>query len=180
MMRTITVPNEVAACLDDWKQAIMAAEPISAQRSIGWPGGSRTITMHWIPTKGFWVAFDEDGDHYWNPCGLESPLQSREPKTVCDISVPKFDLNKRVRCAFGSVGNRRFILHRGGLGRGGLSHGMTRGVFFQHFGGENTYLDGSDKVAIVAELGSSTFLDDLAGFLNEYKRLRDILLTSQK
>jgi hypothetical protein len=174
-MRLITDPGEIQALLRRWKDETMAAGARTVVRTIGWPGGSRMVTMYWLASPGFWVAFEQDGNHYWNPCGLQSPLEHKEPHTVCDISIPVAGEVKQIRCAFTEDGGHSFIIHRGGIGRGGNPRGMTREAFFQHFRGETTYLGRKDRVAVVAQIGSKTFFQDFAGFLQEYQRLKDLL-----
>lgn len=178
-MRIVTEAGEIQQLLQQWEHQMVAAGAQAVERTIGWPGGSRKITVRWLEHPGFWVAFDQDGHHYWNPCGLDSPLKHKEPKTVCDISIPIAGEVKQIRGAFTEDAGRYFIVHRGGIGRGGNPRGMTRESFFQHFSGETIYLGRKNRAAVVAEISGNTFLQDFAGFLQEYDRLRGLLKTNR-
>jgi hypothetical protein len=174
MLRVLDERRQIEAAQKRWKERTLEANPIRQSTPLGWKGGDSqgTLTLYWLPNR-LWVAHEPEHNRWWNPCGLESPLEQRSPDIVVEINPPFEGVNTKVTGAFAvDEGGKLCLIHRGWLGGG--NHSVTKQVFFRHFQGRTGYIGPKEthRVAIVGELDSPTFLDDLAFFIRECRRLK--------
>lgn len=173
MLSILDQRSQIEAAQQRWRQRTLEANAVSQPAMLGWQGGDTRATLYWLPKQGFWIAHEKEHSRWWNPCGLENPLNQRSPDIVVEINPPFEGLHPKVTGAFARDEHGKFfVIHRGWLGGG--NHPVSKQIFFRHFRGRTDYTGPKEthRVVIVGELDSPTFLDELASYVRECRRLK--------
>lgn len=174
MLKVLVSRTEIAEAQRRWNERTLAAEPLIYRgASLGWQGGGVQATIYWLPVHGLWVAHETEPNRWWNPCGLESPEEKPSPDIVVEINPPHEGLNAHITGAFAvDSSGKLYLVHRGWLGGG--YHPVTKETFFQNYRGRVDFIGPrlSDRVAVVGEIDSPTFLEDLAQFARACRLLK--------
>lgn len=151
--------------------------PESVHASIGFPGGTYRTQVLWLPSYGFWAHFGyppsqkANANRYWNVFGLGKPAGT--VRIICEVNSPFEGINRNIGGAFARKRKRISILHRG-LFR---STGMSKAFFCKNYMGQRAeVIDGNmrRKLALVMSLDSLSTPDDLASFIREVSRIKEL------
>jgi len=148
------------------------------KHALGTKAGSFSADVsYYLPSLRLWSAFAEGDNSLWNTYGLGDPNSYRD--MVCHLTVPIEGVDRRIGAVYarstedGTVS----ILHRGKIGGG--REGVGKTVFWDHFheyGGrvvESDDGEGDLRFALVATVGSASFLSDVKTFVVTVKAIKD-------
>ncbi len=145
---------------------------------VGFPAGNFHDFIQYSSDLNIWLSFnDSDYSRFWNGFGVDQPLADRMNSLTGEINFPKTGIDRRTAGAFGreSDGNI-LVLHRGKIGGG--QPGVGKNLFVDNFRGEFvTALDGKveNRFCLVGELHSNLFPRQVADFIWEIRRIKDIV-----
>ena len=141
------------------------------------------ITANWCDRLGIWFATrglerDVATPKYWNGFGEMLPGKNATVSITCEINFPKQGIRRQIEGAIArGEDGRLHIVHRGGIGGG--RKGIGRHSFFTHFlGASVTAWDGDREcqAALVADLESSRMPAQLAHFVKDVQRIKDLVV----
>ena len=163
-MRILVNEDEITKAQYEFKEAVSKAASEQIETEIGYPGGHRKASVHWVPTAKLWAHFglpsDEKspGQRYWNVFGLGKPTTA-SVSIMCEINPPFQGINRRPAGAFGQAGENLYILHRGNFNayRGRIPNDFIRAKFR---GSWCSACDGDrdSEVLVVGELPDPRFV----------------------
>jgi hypothetical protein len=175
MLRLLQQESKIRLAQELWQSRTREANPALYRTRLGWRGGESAATLFWLDAHGFWVAHLRETNRWWNPCGLDDPRRVTSPDIVCEINPPFQGIDPRVNGAFAHDGKGRvYLIHRGGIGGG--RPGVGRSLFFLHYAGPTALIGPGERnrVAVVGDLESPSFLADLGSFIREVRRIKGL------
>lgn len=144
---------------------------------VGFPGGSFQDNIAYSSTLDIWFSHFEHDNRFWNGFGIGRPIEGANHSLVGEINFPYEGINRRIAGAFGKETNGNILmLHRGKIGGG--SPGVGKSVFVDNFRGDKVVaLDGGieNDFCVVGELNSTIFPLQVADFINEIRRIKEII-----
>jgi len=143
---------------------------------VGRKGGHKERVIHWSQLLGLWFYSEKrEASRYWNIFGLSeaAPRENSMLSIVCEINPPVESLSKRAQGAFMRDNNGHiWLLHRGKIGGG--KPGIGRKLFFENYQGETTEIT-DEKFAIIGDIDSSDFVDQVTNFVREVERIKGLV-----
>lgn len=143
---------------------------------VGHKGGHEERLIRWSRLLGLWFYSEKrEASRYWNIFGLSeaAPRENSMLSIVCEINPPVEGLNKRAQGVFMRDNNRHiWLLHRGKIGSG--KPGIGRKLFFENYQGETRNI-AEDKFAVIGDIDSSDFVDQVADFVREVERIKGLI-----
>lgn len=143
---------------------------------VGYKGGYNECVIRWSQLLGLWFYSEKiEASRYWNAFGLSevAPRENSMLSIVCEINPPLEGLNKRAQGAFCSDNNGHiWLLHRGKIGGG--KPGIGRKLFFENYQGETRKI-ADDKFAVIGDIDSSDFVDQVTDFVREVERIKGLV-----
>jgi hypothetical protein len=180
MFTTIQDTHHLAKAQSTFEQLIVDAATRSDTIKVGYQGGGSEVTAHYVPDHGFWVAFKDARNRYWNALGLGDPFDG-DRTIIAEINPPKSGLNLRVSGVFvQDAKGRVYLAHRGGIGGG--RKGIGKKAFLDWYPEklESTY-DGEhySDIIIIGSLDDKTVVGNLAEFTRYVAAFKDEVVASQ-
>jgi len=178
-MEILQTAAELQAAQDLFKKAFEALPNQLLHTSIGYQGGNYEADVIWVPSLDIWGFFGlppnekPPRNRFWNPFGLGKPRS--QVSIVCEINPPRTGANAATGGVFlrGSQGEI-IVVHRG---RFTVTRGMPTSYFLSSFRGERVGPPNGHKkpiLAKVADLQPPRFGQDLANFIREVRRIKDL------
>lgn len=171
--------DEIGAAQASFQAAFRNIPHQVLHTSIGYRGGNYETEVMWVPSLGIWGFFGDPpnekspGERFWNPFGLGKPPS--QASIVCEINPPKQGVNPATGAIFlRGPGASITVAHRGKFT---VSGGMKIAFFQSNFRGRVlSVFQGHRTVPLfrVAELQSDGFGEDLALFVNEVHRIKEL------
>lgn len=163
-------------------ESVLAAE---ASPSVdcwgGYQGGKLRLRAQWCGRLGIWFATmvlpKEAVPRYWNGFGTTEPAPGEMMDITSEVNPPMGGIERRLQGTFArDLRGGLHLLHRGKIGGG--RKGIGRSSFFRHFRGNMVrVLEGNDEteVALVADLDSPRAADQIAVFVKEVERIKQLV-----
>lgn len=154
----------------------------------GYRGGTGGDKMYWFPDDGFWWAYQKPvegtGSRRWNAFGLTEPAGGMVSHNItCEINIPRSNGTWRVAGAFVEDDNGEvYVVHSGKIGGGREGIGMK--AFAKHFAYPRQLVsaerNGAPKdVVMVSALDESELIQNLARFVKEVRRIKEIAISGK-
>lgn len=145
----------------------------------------------WVSTRGgsfkgealystelnIWFSHGENlSNRYWIAFGIGELQENKHYTITTEINFPKNNIDRKVAGAFATDDeNNILVLHRGKIGGG--KKGIGKKLFERNFYGQIiTAIDGDkeNKFALVGYLKANSFFKQIAWFVKEIKRIKDL------
>lgn len=143
---------------------------------VGYPSGSFEDTVRYSPVLDIWISQDEHDNKFWNGFGIGKPLEGKNNSLNGEINFPYEGNYRRIAGAFAKNDDGNvLVLHRGKIGGG--RPGVGKNYFTDNFRGDFvTAIDGDRETqfCLIGELESSHFPRQVADFINEIYRVKNI------
>ena len=169
----------IEACQERLVELLQAAGT-PAKINCGYQGGNEDLDARWFPKDGLWWGYVPVARH-WNAFGLaEAESELNGPQNIaCEINFPFDGIDWRIAGAFAEDGyGKGYIVHTGRIGGGKPGIGMK--LFKENFAKPEQWADaywngGEKSVVIVSALDDPELVPNLARFVKEVKRIKDIV-----
>jgi len=144
---------------------------------MGGKGWHTDREVNWNSDLGIWWTTEEEKDRYWNSFGTGEPKWNiRYPHSItCEINLFKGKYRRTQGAVAIDENGKLYLLHRGRIGGG--REGIGKALFMENFNGEwETVRDGDSTVqmALIAAFDSERFPQQVANFVNEVERIKNI------
>lgn len=143
---------------------------------VGYPSGSFQDTVRYSPELDIWISQAEHEKKYWNGFGVGRPIEGKNISLNGEINFPYEGNNRRIAGAFAVEDNGKIlVLHRGKIGGG--KPGIGKNYFTDNYRGDFVIaIDGDRETefCLVGELNSQHFPRQVANFINEIYRVKNI------
>jgi hypothetical protein len=143
---------------------------------VGFPSGNFQDDVRYSADLNLWISVKEIENRYWNGFGIGRPIEGTNNSLVGEINFPYKDLNRRIAGVFAQEENGNIlVLHRGKIGGG--RKGVGKKLFTDNFrGGFVKAIDGDRETefCLVGELHSNLFPKQIAIFINEIYRIKNL------
>lgn len=148
---------------------------------VGYPSGSFEDVVRYSPELNIWKSHNDSNqeDKFWNGFGIGRPVEGKNHSLVGEINFPHEGIKRAIAGAFGIDENGKIlVLHRGKIGGG--KRGVGKSIFVENFRGDFIYAiddDRETRFCLVGELGSEYFPHQVASFIHEIRRVKNLLVT---
>lgn len=143
---------------------------------VGYPGGSFEDNVYYSSDLNLWIGTINLDNRFWNGFGHGRPIDWNSNSISGEINFSINGLNRRIAGAFGQDDNGNiFVLHRGRIGGG--KPGIGKNYFKEKYRGEVITAIDDDReteFCLVGELNSSHFPQQVATFINEIHRVKNL------
>jgi len=176
MFTTVDNGKEITRLQKRMEAAFKSQKPEIIRAIVGSPGGSFETRFLYFEKFDFWVVFEEDENRYWNAFGTGKPLAGKNNSITCEINFPYEGINRRIAGAFAKEDDQIILLHRGKIGGG--RKGIGKGLFWDNFRGDPFKIQDGDTenaLALVANLDSKHFVQQVGTFVHQIKRIKDLI-----
>jgi HNH endonuclease len=148
---------------------------LAFNRTVGWAGGNRRVTVHWHRRHRFWAALSPhiNRNHYWIGFGLQDPRKhpDRVLNITCEVNPPHQGIDRRCGGIFLRGSARNILLcHTGKVGGGG--EGIGKHSFLHHYPGKMQPVkwtgdkkSSTMRVVVLGKIDGSELLPNLARFI---------------
>lgn len=170
----LTDRREIARAQQTFEKMIKSAR-ISVQEGVlGHPGGRIESRIYLLEQFGFWAAFHEESNRYWNAFGLLKGARLSQLMITCEINFPFDGTNGRIAgCLLKDSEGQVWVGHRGRIGGG--RKGIGKHLFNRQYTGEMALADEDGhavQVALIGRLEDSLFLSHLAQFIEQVGKMK--------
>lgn len=143
---------------------------------VGYPSGSFEDKVRYSTELDIWISKQEHNNKFWNGFGVGRPIEGKNNSLNGEINFPYEGNNRRIAGAFGVEDNGKIlVLHRGKIGGG--RPGIGKKYFTDNFRGDFIKVIDGDReteFCLVGELNSKHFPRQVANFINEIYRIKNI------
>lgn len=143
---------------------------------VGFPGGNFQDEVRYSADLNLWISVQELENRYWNGFGIGRPVEATNNSLVGEINFPYKEINRRIAGVFAQEENGNIlVLHRGKIGGG--RKGVGKNLFKDNYRGDFvTAIDGDRETefCLVGELDSKQFARQIANFINEIYRIKNL------
>lgn len=144
---------------------------------VGYPGGRFGDNVSYSKEFNLWLSRTKLNSRLWNGFGIGKPIEGKNNSLAGEINFPHENINRAIAGAFGKdLKGNVFVLHRGRIGGG--KKGVGKQAFIDNYRGEFiTALDydKETKFILIGELNSKYFPNQVADFIYEIKRIKQII-----
>ncbi|SFM42108.1 hypothetical protein SAMN03159341_13221 [Paenibacillus sp. 1_12] len=157
------------------EERILEASNHKINCNVGYPGGSLDAEVMWLEDLGIWYYPRELDNKYWNAFGMTKPKEGKGVSITGEINFPLEGVNRSINSAFVENDDKVFIIHRGRMGGG--KPGVDQSLFRNNYRGEWYEFIDNDKIstgALVGSLFSVDFAAQIAQFIKEYSRIKNL------
>lgn len=142
---------------------------------VGFPSGSFEDTVKYSPDLDIWISHARHDTKFWNGFGVGKPIEGKGNSLNGEINF-SFEGKRSIAGAFAIDDTGKIIvLHRGKIGGG--RPGIGKNYFTENFRGDFvSAVDGDrqSEFCLVGELESTHFPQQVANFINEIYRVKNI------
>lgn len=174
MFTTVQGANRIAKAQTAFEERVQEAASRSGQITLGYQGGGRESSAHFIGSLNFWVAFADSGNRYWNALGIGNPFKDGST-IIAEINPPKAGINRRVSGAFveDSAG-KIYLAHRGRVGGGRKGIGMKAFMAWYQDATDLVHDAGWDsEIIVISALDGEKLIENLAAFTNSVSAFKN-------
>ncbi|MDP3103185.1 MAG: AAA family ATPase [Candidatus Methanoperedens sp.] len=170
-MHLLEDENQIAEAQKAFQDTLTKTGAKQYKCKIGYQGGSEQADVFWLESLGVWVSFQKYENRYWNPFGIDRPVDDGLIGETCEINFPLKGINKQISGAFaedkdGSI----YIMHNGRIGGG--KKGIGKSLFMENYThGLIESIDGVKYVKI-GKLGDPSLPSNIANFVKEIQRIK--------
>lgn len=178
-MQIVQDATDLQRAQDLFKRSFESLPHEIVHTTIGYQSGNFETDVIWVPSINIWGYFGlppnekSRGERFWNPFGLDRPPS--QVSIVCEINPPRRGLNPATGGVFLSTqGEEMIVAHRC---RFTVTGGMSSDYFLARYKGERILPPSGRKrpvLARVAQLQSATFGHDIALFVQEVHRIKEL------
>lgn len=164
---------------DQFKMSFLSLSYEQVQTSLGYQGGNYDADVIWVSSLGIWGFFGlppnekSPGERFWNPFGLDKPPS--QANIVCEVNPPRSGINARTGGVFlRNTQGAIIVAHRG---RFTVTGGMRIKYFLERYRGQRIAppLGQRNPLLVrVAQLQTATFGQDMARFIGEVHRIKEL------
>ncbi|MBK8196498.1 MAG: hypothetical protein IPK76_26115 [Lewinellaceae bacterium] len=175
MITAVDNGKEIARLQKQMQLAFKNQKPESIRAIIGSPGGAFGTKFLYFKAYDIWVVFEEGDNRYWNAFGIGRPIPEKNNSITCEINFPYEGIDRRIAGVWGKDSDNVVLLHRGKIGGG--RKGIGKSLFLDKYRGEYVnILDGDTEnhVALIGSLNSKRFLQQVANFVHEVHRIKNL------
>lgn len=180
MYTTLTDSSLIARAQRAFEERVQSAATRHGAITVGYQGGGRNTTAHYLAQLGCWVAFADSGNRYWNALGLGNPFKD-DRTIVAEINPPKSGINRRLSGVFIQDGaGAVYLAHRGRIGGG--RQGIGRKAFLAWYANPLVpFLDGDrlNEAILIGALDDQALLPNLATFIRDASTFKDEAVSGQ-
>lgn len=174
MIQIIENLNEIEKIQNDFYEIISKKLDVKTDTSLGTQNGSYEMELHYSENNNFWYSYNEQDNRFWNAFGIGKPQKNKNLSIVCEINFPYEGINRRIAGAFAKDEKENiYVLHRGKIGGG--RKGIGKNLFMENYRGKFIEINDGNKLstfAIIGELYSSNFINQLNTFVLEIERIK--------
>lgn len=142
---------------------------------VGYPSGSFPDTVRYSPKLNIWISVRKHENRFWNGFGIGKPTEGRNNSLNGEINFG-YHGARNIAGVFAIDNNKKIlVLHSGNIGGG--KKGVGKNLFLSKFNGDfvNAVHGVSEiKYCLVGELQSPHFPRQVANFINEIYRVKNI------
>src|SRR5712692_9352913 len=156
MLRILQDEKEIRKWQTAFETSMKLMAEESADRIVGWPGGSRVEHVSFSFKLGLWWVMREHEDgRFWNVFGMIQ-RDSRPGNIKVEINFPLRGIRRQVRGALAhDESGRVFVLHRGRLG--GSKSGKS--LLNHPWKGQETAVQDGDRFSTMILIGALDQVD---------------------
>jgi len=181
MIQIIEDIKEIEKIQGDFFNIITKILNIETKSSLGFQGGNFKTSLYHSSDYDFWYSFEKIDNRFWNGFGLGEPKENKNVSILCEINFPYFGIDRRIAGVLAKdyKGNV-FVLHRGKIGGG--RKGIGKGLFINNYRGKFIEIKDAGKqsiFALIGELYSVLFIEQLKTFISEIERIKNLSTSSQ-
>lgn len=167
----LTEPTDIAPVYARMAERLLeGSEP--RQTTIKSTAGTQAATVFWRPDLGIWFVLDPERieNRYWCAYGIGEPHATKTQPIVCEISVPKEGLDRKVAGIFARDahdGNKHYLLHSGKVDGG---RRISKDTFLDNYQGQyGTVLwdGGKQEYARISAVEGPEFCQKIASFVHQ-------------
>lgn len=149
---------------------------------VGHPGGNFEDKVHYSDKLNIWLSHSKHDTRFWNGFGIGHPKEGTNNSLVGEINFPFGGINRSIAGVFAVDEKQKvLVLHRGRIGGG--KKGIGKDFFMNNFRGDFiTATDGDrqNEFCLVGELDSAYFPRQVANFISEIYRVKNMGHIKQK
>lgn len=167
MIKVIEDSKRIKILQDKFNKTLFEILNETENSFVGFPAGRFRDNVHFSSDLKIWFSTHNEKNRFWNGFGVGIPIAEKGISLVGEINFPFKGINRRIAGVFAEDKDKILILHRGKIGGG--TTGVGKNLFFEKFGGELIKaIDGDreTKFALVAELDSEYFIEQIASFIH--------------
>jgi len=176
MLRVLDDTDEVARAQLLFMEKLAKKADKTGKISVGYQGGNQCCTVSWSKNLGMWWVNKPISNRFWNGFGTEKLRWNSGYSHIldCEINPPFQGINRRIAGVFAiDETGELFLLHRGKIGGG--RKGIGKDLFLKNYRGKLITVKDGDRLtslALVGSFESPRFVDQVAIFVNEIKRIK--------
>lgn len=181
MLTAITDEKKVKACMQQLARELKQYSTVQPSRTIAYPQGTYTTKVKYSSELGLWWCFsfaeEKNSVRYWNAFGIDNVLDHSKLRITAEINMPIKGTNLRVGGTWATdAAGHKYLLHNGKIGGG--ARGVGQSLFLNHFNFDalqEVDMQGRiRKYVIVTRLGSPTIGREVAYFIKEIHRIKEL------
>jgi len=143
----------------------------------GSQAGSSPQIAVWNDNTKIWCCFGLYAP-FWCSFGVDHPGNREQVNIICQTNMAREGYNRRHGALFAREKDSReiYLVHRGKIGGGRPN--ICKTGFWRHYQGESAttvYGYTEEKVAVIGSPSSSSFPKDMARFVHETARIKEVL-----
>lgn len=143
--------------------------------TIGWKGESQKTEVYYSKSLGIWFKFGLSSDgtpRYWNAFGVGEPRENSGISITCELNFPIKGKDPRVAGVpvKDEATGELLVCYTGKLGGG--KKGIGKNLFWDHYSGKSTEVDGM-RLALIGSLGSASFAQNIRDFVLEVNSIKN-------
>ena len=183
MLKALTNKSKIRRAHNQLKRELLAIKPEQIITTIGNPSGNLPNTpVQYSPKLDLWwtlehlVTGGSGRKRYWNCYGKGRPSTSSSTGIAVEINYPEEGRYLAIAAMFArDESNNTYLVHSGKIGGG--RKGIGKNAFLENFRGEyRKILIDQDvfEYALVCQLGDEQLPYQIADFVNQVLRIKDI------
>lgn len=172
----LTDRGEITSVIASLRYALLDHASAREGATIGWPGGSRRLTVYWRRER-FWLQFSDDKSTHLLLCGTDNPAKATNLAITCEINTPREGVNRKCAGALlRDIGGQVYLAHSGRIGGAGIApEAFARGYAGANWQAVQWPDDSRSEMHVIAPLDSPRLMVQLAYFVHEVRRLKSAL-----
>ncbi len=176
--------KEVSLAHRKLEQKLISQSTKHGKINVGYPGGHDIVMSYWFAKQKFWWALKKYSWVYWNSFGIET--NDNEPQwnsnhshnITCEFNLsPSGKRSKKAGCFVKDENGKIYLAHTGKIGGG--RKGIGKSAVEENYSGLKQWYDvsgsaGPKKVIIISGLDDRQLLSNLAFFVHEIKKIKEL------
>jgi hypothetical protein len=172
----LTDRDEITAAIASLRFRLLDNASVREDANIGWPGGSRRLTVYWRRER-FWLHFSDEKSVHLLLCGTDNPAKAASLAITCEINTPREGINRKCAGALlRDIAGNVYLAHSGRIGGAGIApEAFARGFAGANWQSVQWPDDSQSEMHVIAPLDGPRLAVQLAYFVHEVRRLKAAL-----